>query len=106
MSLLSNYIVLHGIPVTLKHKTGSDGNDDTYSTSTISCLWAHGAKVVRTAQGDELACQAIVKCEAAVVAGDVLTKDGRDYPVLGLVGVSFDGSMRSVALGGSRSGGA
>lgn len=106
MSLLSNYIVLHGIPVTLKHKTGSDGNDDTYSTSTISCLWAHGAKVVRTAQGDELQCQAIVKCEAAVEAGDVLTKDGRDYPVLGLVGVSYDGTMRSVALGGSRSGGA
>jgi len=106
MSLLSNYIVLHGIPVTLKHKTGSDGNDDTYTTSTIACLWAHGAKVIRTVQGDELACQAIVKCEAAVVAGDVLTKDGRDYPVLGLVGVAYDGSMRSVALGGSRSGGA
>jgi hypothetical protein len=62
--------------------------------------------VVRTAQGDELQCQAIVKCEAAVEAGDVLTKDGRDYPVLGLVGVAYDGSMRSVALGGSRSGGA
>jgi len=69
-------------------------------------LWAHGAKVIRTIQGDELQCQAICKCEAAVEAGDVLTKDSRDYPVLGLVGVSYDGSMRSVALGGSRSGGA
>jgi hypothetical protein len=45
-----------------------------------------------------------VKCEAAVEAGDVLTKDGRDWPVLGLVSASYDGSMRSVALGGSRSG--
>jgi len=106
MSLLSPYLAVHGVSVIWKHKTGNDGNDDTYSTSTISCLWAHGAKVVRTQQGDELQCQAICKCEAAVEAGDVITKDGRDWPVLGLVGVSYDGSMRSVALGGSRSGGA
>jgi hypothetical protein len=105
-SLLYDYITAFGVSVSWKHKTGNNGEDDTYATSTITVLWAHGAKVVRTTQGDELQCQAIVKCEAAVEAGDVLTKDGRDYPVLGLVGVSFDGSMRSVALGGSRSGGA
>jgi hypothetical protein len=104
MSLLSPYLAAHGVSVTWKHKTGNDGNDDTYATSTITVLWAHGAKVVRTAQGEELACQAVVKCEAAVEAGDVLTKDGRDWPVLGLVSASYDGSMRSVALGGSRSG--
>jgi len=106
MSLLSPYLAAHGVSVSWKHKTGNDGNDDTYTTSTITVLWAHGAKVIRTVQGDELQCQAICKCEAAVEAGDVITKDGRDYPVLGLVGVSYDGSMRSVALGGSRSGGA
>ena len=106
MSLLSDYLLLHGVSVTWKHKTGNDGNDDTFTSSTITALWAHGAKIVRTQNGDELQCQAICRCEAAVDAGDVLTKDGRDYPVLGLVGVSYDGSMRSIALGSSRSGGA
>ena len=99
MSLLSDYIAMHGVSVTWKHKTGNDGDDDIYTSSTITVLWAHGARVVRTAQGDELHCQAVCKCESAVVAGDMITKDSRDYPVLGLVGESYDGSMRSVALG-------
>lgn len=103
MSLLSSYLAAHGVSVTWKHKTGNDGNDDTFTSSTITVLWAHGARVVRTATGDELQCQAICKCEAAVEAGDVLTKDSRDYPVLGLVGVSYDGSMRSLAMGTGRS---
>ncbi len=99
MSRLSDYLALHGVSVTWKHKTGNDGDDDVYTSSTITVLWAHGARVVRTAQGDELHCQAICKTEAAVVSGDVITYGGRDYPVLGLVGVAYDGSMRSVALG-------
>lgn len=99
MSLLSSYLAAHGVSVTWKHKTGNDGNDDTFTSSTITVLWAHGARVVRTATGDELQCQAICKCEAAVEAGDVITRGGRDYPVLGLVGVSYDGSMRSLAMG-------
>ena len=99
MSLLSDYLALHGVSVAWKHKTGNDGDDDIFSTSIITVLWAMGGRVVRTAEGDELHCQAICKCEAAVVAGDVITFGGRDYPVLGLVGESYDGSMRSVALG-------
>ena len=103
MSLLSDYLAMHGISVTWKHKIGNDGDDDIYTTRTIPVLRAMGARVVRTAEGDELHCQAICKCEAAVVAGDVITFGGRDYPVLGLVGESYDGSMRSVAMGASRS---
>ena len=99
MSLLSDYIAMHGVSVTWKHKTGNDGDDDIYTSSTITVLWAHGARVVRTAQGDELHCQAVCKCEAAVEAGDTITYDSRDYPVLGLVGESYEGSMRAVALG-------
>jgi len=99
MSLLTPYLAMHGVSVTWKHKTGNDGDDDIFTSSTITVLWAHGARVVRTAQGDELHCQAICKTEAAVVSGDVISYGGRDYPVLGLVGESFDGSMRSVALG-------
>ncbi len=103
MSLLSDYMALHGVTVSWKHKTGNDGDDDIFTTSTISVLWAFGAKTVRTIRGDELQCQALCKCEAAVEAGDTITYEGRDYPVLGLVGAAYDGSMRSVAMGTSRS---
>ena len=103
MTLLGGYLLLHGVSVTWKSKTGNDGEDDVFTSSTITCLWAHGAKVVRTQDGDELQCQAICKCEAAVQAGDLITKDSRDYPVLGLVGVSYDGTMRSLAMGTARS---
>jgi len=103
MSLLSPYLAAHGISVTWKHKSGNDGDDDIFTSSTITVLWAHGARVVRTAQGDELQCQAICKCEAAVEAGDTITKASRDYPVLGLVSESYDGSMRSLAMGTARS---
>lgn len=99
MSLLTPYLAAHGVSVTWKHKTGNDGDDDIFTSSTITVLWAHGARVVRTALGDELHCQAICKCEASVVAGDVITHESRDYPVLGLVVEAYDGSMRSVALG-------
>lgn len=103
MSLLSDHLTRIGVSVTWKHKTGNDGNDDIYTSSTIIVLWAHGARVVRTAQGDELQCQALCRCEAAVVAGDMITKDSRDYPVLGLVSESYDASMRSLAMGTARS---
>ena len=103
MTLLSDYLALHGVSVAWKHKTGNDGDDDIYTTSTITVLWAMGAKTVRTVKGDELACQAICKCEAAVDAGDVIAFEGRDYTVLGLVGEAYDGSMRAVAMGTSRS---
>lgn len=102
MSLISPYLQAYGKSATWKHKTGNDGNDDTFTSTAITVLWAYGAKVIRTPQGEELACQAICKCEEAVEADDVLTVDGRDWPVLGLVGASYDGSMRSLAMGGSR----
>ena len=103
MSLISDYLLLHGISVTWKSKTGNDGEDDVYASGTITVLWAHGTRVVRTQNGDELQCQAICKCEEEVEAGDLITKGGRDYPVLGLVGVSYDDSMRSLAMGTARS---
>jgi len=99
MSLLTPYLAAHGVSVTWKHKTGNDGDDDIFTSSTITVLWAFGSKVVRTAQGDELHCQAICKTGAEIEAGDVITFESRDYPVLGLVGAAYDGSMRSVALG-------
>ncbi len=103
MSLLSDHLARIGISVIWKHKTGNDGDDDIFSSSTITVLWAFGAKTVRTIRGDELACQALCRCEAEVEAGDTITFEGRDYPVLGLVGEAYDGTMRSLAMGTARS---
>ena len=36
MSLLTTYLVAHGVSVTWKHKTGNDGDDDIYTSSTIT----------------------------------------------------------------------
>ena len=98
-SLLTPYLAAHGVSVTWKHKTGNDGDDDIYTSSTITVLWAFGARTVRTVRGDELQCQALCRCEAEIEAGDVITFESRDYPVLGLVGESYDGAMRSLAMG-------
>ena len=102
-SLLTPYLAAHGVSVVWKRKTGNDGDDDIFTSSTITVLWAFGAKVVRTSQGDELQCQAICKTEAEIEAGDVITFEDRDYPVLGLVGAAYDSSMRSLAMGTARS---
>jgi len=102
MSLLTPYLAAHGVSVTWKHKTGNDGDDDIFTSSTITVLWAFGSRVIRTIRGDEIQCQALCRCEADVEAGDVITFESRDYPVLGLVGVAYDGSMRALALGTAR----
>ncbi len=85
-----------------KHKTGNDGEDDIYSSSTIAYDIVFQSRVVRTVQGDELSCEALVTCVEAVVPGDVLTISGRDWPVKGTVREGKDDNRivwwRTVAL--------
>ena len=102
-TLLSIYLAMFGVSATWKHLAGNDGDDDIYTSSTIKVLWAFGARTVRTIRGDEIQCQALCRCEADVEAGDVITFEDRDYPVLGLVGAAYDSSMRSLAMGTARS---
>ena len=99
MTLLSDYLAMHGVSVTWKHKTGNDGDDDIYTTSTIKVLWAFRTTTVRTIQGDNLKCQAICVCDEKIVSGDVITKDGRDWPVLGPIIASEITTGQAVALG-------
>lgn len=68
-----------------KHKIGNNGDDDIYSTQTISCDIVFQSRTVRTVQGDEISCEALATCVEAVVPGDVLTINGRDWPVKGIV---------------------
>ncbi len=99
MSLLTPYLAMHGVPVTWKHKTGNDGDDDIFTSSTITVLWALRTTTVRTMQGDNLKCQAVCVSNEEIVSGDVITKGGRDWPVLGPIITSEITTGRAVALG-------
>lgn len=68
-----------------KHKIGNNGDDDIYNTATIDCDIIFQSRTIRTIQGDEISCEALVTCVEAVVPGDVLTISGRDWPVKGVV---------------------
>ena len=86
----------------LKHKIGNDGEDDIYSSTTIACDIVFQSRNVRSIEGDELSCYALLTCVEAVVPGDVVTISGRDWPVKGTVKVGKDNNRvvqwRTVAL--------
>jgi hypothetical protein len=73
-----------------KHKTGNDGEDDIFSTLTIACDIVFQSRVVRTIKGDEIACDALLTCVEALVPGDVVTIEGKDWPIKGIARVGKD----------------
>ena len=85
-----------------KYKLGNDGEDDIFGSLTIACDIVFESRNIRSLQGDELQCTALVHCVEAVVPGDVLTIDGRDWPVQGIVRAAKDDNRitqwRTVAL--------
>jgi hypothetical protein len=87
---------------TWKHKTGNNGEDDIYSSSTIACDIVFQSRNVRTVEGDEIACEALLTCVEVVVPGDVITISGRDLPVKETVREGKDNNRvvqwRTVAL--------
>jgi hypothetical protein len=66
-------------------KTGNNGEDDIYSSTTIACDIVYQSRVIRTIQGDEIACDALLTCVEALVPGDVVTIGTRDWPIKGTV---------------------
>jgi hypothetical protein len=93
----------------LKHKTGNNGEDDIYSSSTIACDIVFQSRNVRTIQGDEISCDALLTCVESLGSNDVITISGRansaengDWPIKGLVREGKDGNRvvqwRTVAL--------
>lgn len=85
-----------------KYKIGNNGEDDIYSVADIACDIIFQSRTIRTIQGDELSCEALVTCVEAVVPGDLLTISSRDWPVKGLVKEAKDDNRvvqwRQVAL--------
>lgn len=86
-----------------RHKVGNDGDDDVFALpQAIKCRLIFKSRNVRTKEGDEIRCIALMACEEAVVQGDVIAYQGRNYPVLGTVEElpDMDGKVwwREVAL--------
>lgn len=86
-----------------KKKIGNDGDDDIFAApEAIKCRLIFKSRNVRTKEGDEIQCKALMACEEAVAQGDVITYQGQDYPVLGTVEEvpDMDGKVwwREVAL--------
>jgi hypothetical protein len=80
-----------GDSATWKHKTGMDGyGTPTFSSTTIACDIVYASRVVRTVDGDEIQCSALLTCVEALVPGDTVTISGKDWPVLGIVKVAKD----------------
>ncbi len=88
---------------TWKHKTGSDGYDDTYSSASITCRIEQKTQMIKTLAGDTLESVAMLWCIEDVQPGDVITFQGRDFSVGGIVSqaTDLDGTVhwRVVALG-------
>ena len=74
----------------VKHLIGNDGEDNIYSSTTIACDIVYQSRVIRTIQGDQIACDALLTCVEALVPGDVVTIEGRDWPIKGVVRAGKD----------------
>lgn len=68
-----------------KHLLGNNGEDNVYSSVTIACDIVFQSRNIRTIQGDQIACDALLTCVEALVPGDVVTIGNRDWPIKGVV---------------------
>lgn len=68
-----------------KRKTGNSGEDDIYSSTTIACDIVFQSQIIRTIRGDEIACDALLTCVEDPIPGDIMTIEGRDWPIKGVI---------------------
>ena len=81
--------------ITLKTRSSVNSyNEATFSSSTIKGRFEYNSKYVRNATGEEIHSNATLYTESAVANGDVITYDGRDWPVITIIrNFNFDGSI-------------
>ena len=57
-------------------------NEPTFTSTTITCRMEYKRQMVRDAQGQEVVSEATLYTTSAVLPGDVITYDSRDWSVL------------------------
>ncbi len=83
MSLLTSYLPGLGESVTWKSRSSVDQyGDPTFSNTSISVIWFDQKRRIRSGGHDDVICDAFCLTDSAVQQGDVLTRDGKDWPVL------------------------
>ena len=71
---------------TWKRTTGyNQYGEPTTSATTISCRWAGKRRMVRDIHGETVVSDATMNCADAIAVGDILTYDGRDWPVINVM---------------------
>jgi len=86
---------------TWKQKTTHDGYDQSWSSTAIKCRWVEKRRVVRNSQGANVVSEATMNCIEAVQADEIITFDGKDWPIIAVSKVpDLDGVVwfREVAL--------
>ena len=81
---------------TVKRVIGlNDYGEPITETEEIKTLWNGGQKLVRNAQGHEVVSVARALCAVPVKTGDILEREGREWPVIAARPRSlFDGTGR------------
>ena len=68
--------------ISLKQKTGvNDANEATYTTTTIKGRFIYKRKLIRTSTDEQVMSTAILYTKTAVVEGDVIVYDSKDWKV-------------------------
>lgn len=84
MSLLDAYAGLME-SVTWGARGGLNENGEpSYTSTTISVIWYDDVRLIKTSSSEELQQYAYIQTASAIQQGDVITRGGVIYPIIGL----------------------
>jgi len=104
MGLLDIYLSGLGESVTLRTRTGTNEyNEPSFSDSTIIVIWYDDVRMIRDEQGEELRQLAYIQTTALVQQGDLITRGGYSWPIIGIQKTpTFQGEQFRIANLGER----
>lgn len=71
-----------------KHKVSNDGLKNVYTDVSIQCTFKQHRHWTKNDRGDDVMSTAIVRCVEEIQPGDLITVNGRSWPVLSVDDVS------------------
>lgn len=85
MSLLDAYLPGLGETVTWRARGAvNQYNEPSWTDSSIIVIWFDDIRMIRNAQGEELQQVAFIQTKAAIQPGDMITRGGYSWPILGM----------------------
>ncbi|MCK9570674.1 hypothetical protein M0R72_17125 [Candidatus Pacearchaeota archaeon] len=104
MNLLDAYLPSLGESVTWKAKGAvNEYNEPTYIDTTITVIWYDDVRLIKNEQGEELRQLAYIQTTALVQQGDLITRGGYSWPIIGIQKTpTFQGEQFRIANLGER----